>query len=191
MSINICTYFHICSLADWCDRRLWASRMHSWSCSGDTFPAAFGCTDTLDLPPSPLCSMRHCGRHWDVEGKRLALLRSREPMHSSCTGHSPPLRIPTPAARRCSWLHIACCTPWVRKAGDLSYTTGRLTSLEGRMAAVDVDEGGCDEDWSWPRLLLKRTTASSGLHVPAMRVPACIQSGGGIFSPGFTWHRDP
>ena len=28
-------------------------------------------------------------------------------------------------------------------------------------------------------------------YLQCMRVPACIESGGGIFSPGFAWHRDP
>ena len=107
------THFHICSLGGWYDRRPWAWRMRSWSCSGDTFPAAFGCTGTLDSPSSPPCSMRHCGLRWDEEGKRLALLHSREPMHSSYTARSPPLRMPTPAARRCPLLQIACCTPWL------------------------------------------------------------------------------
>ena len=158
MLINVCTYFHICSLGGWCDRRLWAWRMHSWSCSGDTFPAAFGCTGTLDSPPSPPGSMRHCGRRWDVEGKRLALLRSMGPMHSGCIGHSPPLRMQTPASRRWPWPQIACCTPWLPKVGALSYSTSKLTSWEGRRAGVDVDEGVCNEDWSWPRLLLYRTS---------------------------------
>ena len=109
------TYFHICILWGWCDRRLWAWRMHSWSCSGDTFPAAFGCTGTLDSPSSLPCSMRHCGLRWDEEGKRLALLHSREPMHSSYTARSPPLRMRTAASRRCPWLPTACCTPWLPK----------------------------------------------------------------------------
>ena len=150
MSISS-THFHICSLGGWCDRRPWAWRMRSWSCSGDIFPAAFGCTDTLDSLPSLPCSMRRCGHRWDVEGMHLALLHSRVPMHSSCIGHSPPLRMPTPASRRCPWLQTACCTPWLPKLDDSThYYVLHKLSKESRYKSPL----GIDEDWGCPRTIL-------------------------------------
>ena len=195
------TYFHICSLGGWCGRRLWAWRTHSWSCSGDTFPAAFGCTGTLDSPSSLPCSMRHCGLRWDEEGKRLALLHSREPMHSSYTARSPPLQMPTPATRRCPWQQISCCTPWLPQVGNphlhhkqidkLSWGSYlgwcRRRKLEWRVKPATaafianqvVDKYLHESTWLYSCWILIGWPWTS------------IESGGDIYSPRFTWHWDP